>query len=156
MLSNAWKRLTARERLLIQILAGMMLVSGAVWLMLLPGLDAVSAAESRRSRAAGELAYVQQLSAEVTGARTQAAGLDVTTAAPLIADTALEFGLQLLTSTIEGGDLKVEVDAPGSARLLEWVDAASARAAMGVRAIHLRRGEAGALLATVHFSRSSP
>jgi type II secretory pathway component PulM len=155
-LPNPWTRLTPRERLLVAILGGLAVTIGAIWFGLLPGLDAVSAAESRRNRAAAETAYVQQLAGQVTAARERAAALDVAGAQPVIADAALEYGLQLLSSTVENGDIRVEVDAPGSARLLEWLDVASARAAFGVRSMTLRRGEGGALVAVIQFSRTAP
>jgi type II secretory pathway component PulM len=149
-------RLTPRERLLVSILFGLMLVIGAVWFALLPGLDAVSAAESRRARASDERAYIAQLADQLTAARASAADLPDDQAPALISEAALEFGVQVLSATPEGAGVRIQVDAPNATQLLAWVDAASARASVGVRTIGLQRGEAGALVADVLFSRETP
>ncbi|MEZ5936593.1 MAG: type II secretion system protein GspM [Hyphomonadaceae bacterium] len=151
-----WFRgLTAREQGLVAALGALCLVLACVYIGLLPGLDAMRNAESRRRAAAVELSEVRDLANEVTWSRARAAEVPLERTPDIMSEAASDYGVELLRTRTEDGVVYANVSAINSGTILKWVAEVSSRAAIGSRSLAISRAQDGRIVSEVAFTRST-
>lgn len=153
-ISGYWNKLSAREKVLIGVAGVVAAVLGAIYLGLLPGMNAARSAESRRAHAITELANVQGLANELAAMRAAALGLPEGDANALAQDLAVRHGVTIIQSGGTDGGLEASVEATTSANVLNWIGDLSANTGLGVKRFTLTRGGAG-VVATISLQRAS-
>lgn len=157
--NSAWARMSPRERTLVGVAVALSAVIAAVYLGVLPGLDAARSAESRRDRAAAELVAVRNLAAEAAALSNAAATAPEGDAMAAVGALAADAGLQLSELTNAGAptnDIVARVSAPSSAAILRWVSAVQSQTGIGARTFSLSAAPADGVIATVTFAGNQP
>ena len=153
-LSEAWRKLSARERMLVSVLATLALAAAAWYLVAQPGFDAARSAEHRLRSASGELAMIDQLAADLSAQQQIAETVDLPAALSLARTLADSHGLTAASLDEVDGGIEGRLSASSSASALAWADAVSRQAAMRLTRLSIEPGDTGILSLTVRFART--
>lgn len=149
---EAWQARTARERLLLGVMAGLLLVV-LIWLGVIAPLNRwVADSAARRDAALAQLAQVRTDAAQISAARAGEGG-SAGDLANLLTETAVQAGVTVARSQPEGaGDLTVFIEGGQPAQVFGWIATLRQSHGVGVASLTALKG-AGGLDVQVTFRR---
>ena len=153
-LEEAWRKLSARERMLVSILATLALAAAAWYFVAQPGFAAARSAESRLRRATEELATIDQLATDLSAQRRVADTVDLPAALSLARTLAESHGLTAASLDEVDGGIEGRLSAASSASALTWADAVSRQGAMRLTNLSMAPGDPGTISLSVRFART--
>lgn len=153
-ISEAWRKLSARERMLVSVLATLALAAAAWYLVAQPGFAAARSAENRLRSATDELATIDQLAADLSAQQKVAQSVDLPAALSLARTLADSHGLTATSLAEVDGGIEGRLSASSSVSALAWAHAVSRQSAMRLTNLSMAPGDPGTISLAVRFART--